>query len=253
ASGRNADLPRLVRAHAESEATNQIPQSVTLVFQGEGERLVVLRRWLRQQLRQPYKLDLTRFTALAIPTGALAVSVVGRGYHAGWPHKALNPVTGALHLIDEAVINGKIDLEEPGTLSFGIDVRLPPEMSLQEGERRALEPVVSWIGLRGLPFRIESPPGRSRGGYALSLDHPMVARLRKILSETLGVDGVYGEFGGTDASTLVGLTTPGGAPLPALVFGSMDPEAHYHEADESVDPKLLRGVAESIRRFIADP
>ncbi|MCI4335160.1 MAG: M20/M25/M40 family metallo-hydrolase, partial [Thermoplasmata archaeon] len=64
ASGRNADLPRLVRAHAESEATNQIPQSVTLVFQGEGERLVVLRRWLRQQLRQPYKLDLTRFTAL---------------------------------------------------------------------------------------------------------------------------------------------------------------------------------------------
>ncbi|HEV2449327.1 MAG TPA: M20/M25/M40 family metallo-hydrolase [Thermoplasmata archaeon] len=253
APGRGADLPRLVRAHAETEATNQIPQSVTLIFQGNGERLVVLRHWMRQQLRKPYRLELTRNTALALPTGALALSVAGLGYHAGWPHKALNPVTGALRLLDEAVINGKIDLEEPGTLSFGIDVRLPPEMSLPEGEKRALEPIRAWIAQRGLPFTVESPPGRSRGGYALPLDHPAVGRLRKILGETLGADGVYGEFGGTDASTLVGLTTRAGAPLPALVFGSMDPEAHYHEADESVDPKLIRGVAESIRRFIADP
>jgi acetylornithine deacetylase/succinyl-diaminopimelate desuccinylase-like protein len=253
ASGRGADLPRLVRAHAETEATNQIPQSVTLIFQGEGERLVVLRRWLRQQLRKPYRLEITHASALTVPTGALAVSVVGKGYHAGWPHRALNPVTGALHLLDEVVINGKVDLEEPGTLSFGIDVRLPPEMSLAEGEQAALDPVRSWISRRGLPFRIESPPGRSRGGYALPLDHPAVARLQGILAETVGSTGVFGEFGGTDASTLVGLTTPKGAPLPALVFGSMDPEAHYHEADESVDPKILRGIAESIRRFIADP
>ncbi|MCI4346230.1 MAG: M20 family metallopeptidase, partial [Thermoplasmata archaeon] len=253
ASGRGADLPRLVRAHAETEATNQIPQSVTLIFQGEGERLVVLRRWLRQQLRRPYRLEITRASAVSVPTGALAVSVMGKGYHAGFPHRALNPVTGALHLLDEVVINGKVDLEEPGTLSYGVDVRLPPEMSLADGEREALEPVRSWISRRGLPFQIDSPPGRSRGGYALPLDHPAVARLDGILRETLGARGVFGEFGGTDASTLVGLTTSKGAPLPALVFGSMDPEAHYHEADESVDPKILRGVAESIRRFIADP
>jgi acetylornithine deacetylase/succinyl-diaminopimelate desuccinylase-like protein len=253
APGRGADLPRLVRAHAETEATNQIPQSVTLIFQGEGERLVVLRHWLRQQLRKPYRLELTQNTAVLIPTGALALSVTGRGYHAGWPHKALNPVTGTLHLLDEAVINGKIDLEERGTLSYGIDVRLPPEMTLEEGERRALEPIRAWIAQRGLPCRVDSPPGRSRGGYALPIDHPAVGRLRRILGETMGADGVYGEFGGTDASTLVGLTTRSGAPLPALVFGSMDPEAHYHEANESVDPKLLRDVAESIRRFIADP
>jgi hypothetical protein len=60
---------------------------------------------------------------------------------------------------------------------------------------------------------------------------------------------VYGEYGGTDASSLAGIRTPTGAPLPALVFGSMDPPSRIHEAEESVDPRLLATVTAAIAAF----
>ncbi|MFI5414003.1 MAG: hypothetical protein ACHQ0I_05415, partial [Candidatus Lutacidiplasmatales archaeon] len=61
------------------------------------------------------------------------------------------------------------------------------------------------------------------------------------------------EYGGTDASSLRDLTTPRGAPLPALVFGCMDPEAHIHDAEESADPQKIAGVVQSILRFVREP
>jgi acetylornithine deacetylase/succinyl-diaminopimelate desuccinylase-like protein len=72
------------------------------------------------------------------------------------------------------------------------------------------------------------------------------------VSAELGEAGLFGEYGGTDASSLRGLSTPSGAPLPALVFGSMDPEANIHDVDESVDPRLIAGVARTIERFVLE-
>lgn len=252
-SGTRAVISRLVRAHAETEATNQIPQSVTLHFQGLGEQLVVLRRWLEQQLAPPFRLEIPAQLAMGTAPGTLALSVVGRGFHAGSPHRALNPVPATLRLLNEAVEAAKLDLESTGVVSFGVDVRLPPEMELAVGEARAMGLLREWIARRNLPARLEAPPGRQRGGYALSLQHPLVARLSAILAETLGGGGVYGDFGGTDASSLHGITTPSGEPIPALVFGSMDDGARIHEAEESVDPRRIQGVAEAIRRFVSDP
>ena len=62
--------------------------------------------------------------------------------------------------------------------------------------------------------------------------------------------GVFGEYGGTDASALRGMTTPGGKPLPAIVVGSMDRDARIHDAEESADPRLLGVVQRLLVRCI---
>ncbi|HEV2316724.1 MAG TPA: M20/M25/M40 family metallo-hydrolase [Thermoplasmata archaeon] len=250
---RGALRPRLTRLHAETDATNQIAQSVTFVFEGPGEKLLELRHWMLRQVPKPYRLARTDSTALTIPTGALAMSVVGRSYHAGYPHLALNPVPAALALIEEAINDAKIEDDPLVEATFGVDVRLPPEFSLEDGRARTLGPISEWIRLHPLGATIDAPPSRQRGGYALPADHPDVRRLERILERRLGARGVFGEYGGTDASSLVGLTTPAGDPLPALVFGSMDREAHIHEAEESLDPRLLAGVVASICDYVTEP
>jgi hypothetical protein len=68
--------------------------------------------------------------------------------------------------------------------------------------------------------------------------------------ELYGERGVFGEYGGTDASSLIGVKTPSGDDLPALVFGSMDRDAHIHEAEESADPRLIAATATLIERFV---
>jgi acetylornithine deacetylase/succinyl-diaminopimelate desuccinylase-like protein len=74
-----------------------------------------------------------------------------------------------------------------------------------------------------------------------------------LLREEFGASGVFGEYGGTDASSLATVRTPSGAPLPALVFGSMDRSANIHQAEESVDPSGLGSVIRTIERFILEP
>ena len=59
--------------------------------------------------------------------------------------------------------------------------------------------------------------------------------------------------GGTDASSLSGITATTGGPLPALVFGSMDRVAHIHEAEESVDPRLIARISSAIERYAREP
>jgi hypothetical protein len=68
-----------------------------------------------------------------------------------------------------------------------------------------------------------------------------------------GAKGVYGEYGGTDASSLVGLQTSKGEPIPALVFGLMGRTSHIHEAEENLDPVGVARVSETIRRFVLEP
>jgi acetylornithine deacetylase/succinyl-diaminopimelate desuccinylase-like protein len=253
ASPDGAYRPRLTRVHAETDATNQIAQTVTFVFEGPGEKLVELRHWLSRQVRPPFRLARTTSTALEIPTGALAVSVIGRSYHAGYPHLAHNPVPVALQLLEDTLMNAKIEDEPLASAFFGVDLRLPPEMALEEGRRRALEAVHHWTSRYDVGATIEAPLHRQRGGYALSPSHPTVTRLAGIMSRTFGVHGVFGEYGGTDASSLLGVRTPSGEPMPALVFGSMDREAHIHEAEESVDPKLLAQVVATIVAYVREP
>jgi acetylornithine deacetylase/succinyl-diaminopimelate desuccinylase-like protein len=81
----------------------------------------------------------------------------------------------------------------------------------------------------------------------------MVLRFERVLRDTLGAVGVRGEYGGTDASALRGLKTPGGKLLPAIVFGSMDPEARIHDAEESADPRKIAAVTTTIERFVREP
>jgi acetylornithine deacetylase/succinyl-diaminopimelate desuccinylase-like protein len=253
ASPRGALRPRLTRAHAETDATNQIARSVTLVFEGPGERLLELYHWLPLQLRRPFRLTRAESTSLEVPIAALAVAVIGRSAHGGYPHLAWNPVPAALELIGEAIGNAKIEDEPLVEATFGVDVRLPPELSLDEGRAGALERIRGWIAHHPAGATVVAPPGRQRGGYALPPDHPAAQKLARLLERHVGARGIYGEYGGTDASSLLGVTTPAGAPLPALVFGSMDRDAHIHEAEESVDPRLLGAIVGTICDFVREP
>jgi acetylornithine deacetylase/succinyl-diaminopimelate desuccinylase-like protein len=252
---RGALRPRLTRLHAETEATNLIPESVTFVFEGPGEKLLELGHWLPRQVPAPFRLMPTPQggTALSVPTGALALSLVGRGAHGGYPHLAHNPVPAAIELLEEALANAKIEEEPLVSATFGVDVRLPPEMALEKGKAEALRPAEEWIARHPVGAFLVAPPGRQRGGYALPPSNAMAKRLERILAQQFHVTGIFGEYGGTDASSLVGVETPAGTPIPALVFGSMDRSAHIHEAEESVDPKLLGGVVRTLVEFVREP
>lgn len=252
-SARGALRPRLTRAHAETDATNQIAQSVTLVFEGPGEKLLELHHWMQRQVAKPFRIARAESSALVVPTGALAVSLLGRSYHAGYPHQALNPVPPALALIDDAISNAKMEDDPLVEATFGVDLRLPPEMGLEEGRAKGLAPIQEWIAHHPIGATIVAPPGRQRGGYALPPDHPEVARLDRVMQRTFGGAGVYGEYGGTDASSLADLRTSSGAAMPALVFGSMDRAAHIHEAEESIDLRLLAAVVGTICEFVREP
>ncbi len=244
---------RLVAARAETEASNLIPRAVTLVFTGPPERLERLPDELGPRLPSPFSLERAGVTSLEVPAGSLALQVLGEGGHAGSPHKAHNPVPVALDLLKEAVGRGWVDTTAPGQARFTVDLRLTPEMELEEGVGPALARLRGWAGAHAPTARVEAPASRSRPGYMIEPDHPMVRKLVAILRTTLGSEKVYGEYGGTDASSLRGLTSHSGAPLPALVFGSMDERAQIHDVDESADPRLIAGVARTIERFVREP
>ncbi len=247
------DTVRLLAAHAETEASNLIPRTVTLVFSGPAERLDRLPAELAPRLPAPFVLERAGVSSVAVPDGALAVQVVGKAGHAGYPHKARNPVPVALDLLREAVGRGLLDASVPGAARFTVDLRLTPEMELEEGVGPVLARVRGWAAAHAPTARVEAPPSHSRPGYMLEPGHPMVQKLAGILRTTLGSDQVLGEYGGTDASSLRGLRSRSGEPLPALVFGSMDEAAQIHDVDESADPRLIAGVAATIERFVREP
>jgi acetylornithine deacetylase/succinyl-diaminopimelate desuccinylase-like protein len=244
---------RLVAAHAENEAANQIARALTLVFDGPPAALAAVEDQLAPLLPSPFRLAPAEHSALELPAGALALQVVGEAAHGGYPHRGHNPVSVGLQLLRAAVDRGWVDPTAEGTATYAVDLRLPPEMELDEGLRAALEFVRTGAAARAPHARLDAPAGRCRSGYALEPDAPVARRLQSILAQTVGSPGIVGEYGGTDASAIRGLAAPGGGPLPALVFGSMDVNARIHDAEESVDPRLLVGVAETIERFVREP
>jgi len=244
---------RLFAAHAETEAANQSAASVTLVFEGESGTLEGLAAQLSPLLGAPFRLEPAGATSLTVPPGTLALQVIGLATHGGYPHLGHNPVPAALRLLRAAIERGLLDGRAKGTAMFTVDLRLIPEMELEDGLAAALQYVRTYIANRAPTARIEAPAARCRAGYALPVDHPDLRRLAGILGETLGAKGVHGEYGGTDASALRDLLTPKGEPLPALVFGSMDHESHIHDAEENAEPRKIAAVATTIERFVREP
>jgi acetylornithine deacetylase/succinyl-diaminopimelate desuccinylase-like protein len=244
---------RLMAAHAETDAANQSAAAVTLVFRGEAPLLRDLLPRLSPLVGPPFRLEPAGATALRVGPGTLALQLIGEATHGGYPHRGHNPVPPTLGLLRAAIDRNLVDGGARGSATFTVDLRLIPEMELADGVSAALRYVRAYAENRCRTARIVAPPERCRAGYCLPVDHPALVRLARILSETMGSRGVRGEYGGTDASALRDLKTPKGAPLPALVFGSMDPEAHIHDAEESADPKLIAGVAATIARFVREP
>jgi acetylornithine deacetylase/succinyl-diaminopimelate desuccinylase-like protein len=249
----DAAVVHLIAAHAENDAANQIARAVTLVFSGPTAELETLATRFTALLPAPFRFEPSGLTALTVPLGARAFQVIGEAGHAGYPHRGHNPVPVALQLLRAGVDRGWIEGALPGITTYTVDLRLPPEMELEVGLAAALRFVRTGASTRSPHARIEAPPARCRSGYALSPSAPSVVRLQKILAETVHSPGIFGEYGGTDASAIRGLLAPDGSPLPAIVFGSMDVESGIHDAEESVDPRLLAGVATAIERFVREP
>ena len=240
---------RLVGARAETDATNQIASAVTLVFAGSPDQRADVPERCRAVLPAPFRVETSIVSSLTPPAGTTAIQVVGLSSHGGYPHRGHNPVPAALGLIRTAVSEGWMEPAAAAEATFGVDLRLTPEMTLEPTSSTVVGGLESWLREHRIDGTVSAPPERCRGGYALAPDHPTVLHLERLLREETGEGGVYGEYGGTDASSLAHLRTRSGAPLPALVFGSMDRAAHIHEAEESVDPRLLLAVSRVLYRF----
>ncbi|MFG1530546.1 MAG: M20/M25/M40 family metallo-hydrolase, partial [Thermoplasmata archaeon] len=129
---------RLRRAHAETDAGNQIPGRVTLLFDATDEG----RRWVEAQIERcrgtTYPLEAARSSALSLPSEGLALQVVGRAAHGGYPHRGANPVPATLDLLAEGMAAGLLDPQAQGTATYTVDLRLVPEMELEVGLSAAL-------------------------------------------------------------------------------------------------------------------
>ncbi|HEY6238246.1 MAG TPA: M20/M25/M40 family metallo-hydrolase, partial [Thermoplasmata archaeon] len=243
----------LVAVRAETDAANQIAEAVTLVFQGPGERLAGVPGTLAALVAAPFRVQPAgTSTALSIPRGALALQIVGQSAHGGYPHRGHNPVPEVLRLLGRPESRAWIEDEGPVASTFAVDLRLVPEMALEDGRQPALAQVRAALARVGGHGRVDAPDARCRRGYALAPDHPELLRLERILRAEGGESGIYGEYGGTDASSLSEVRTTAGEPLPAIVFGSMDRASHIHEAEESADPRLIGMVARTIERFVRE-
>lgn len=245
--------PRIVAIHAETDAANQAAQSVTLVLRGSEAQLSPLPAQLASLLSAPFRVETGAPTALQLSPGDLVLSVVGTSSHAGYPHRGHNPVPATVDLLDHALRAGWLDDSAPLVATFGVDFRLIPEVALEAGLRMALDYTRNWSAAHDSDARVVAPPDRGRGGYSMPPDHPALLKMERILASEFGGKGVYGEYGGTDASSLVGLKTSRGEPLPALVFGLMGRTSHIHEAEENLDPSGVARVTETIRRYILEP
>jgi acetylornithine deacetylase/succinyl-diaminopimelate desuccinylase-like protein len=244
---------RLLAAHSENDAANQIARAVTLVVGGPPADREALRSRLSPLVPAPFRLEVGGSTALSVPAEGTALQLVGESAHGGYPHRGHNPVPLTFQILRAAIDRGWLDGRATGTATFAVDLRLIPEMELEVGLSAALSFVRSWSAVHSPFARIDAPPARCRSGYALPIDHPAAVKMERIMRATFGVEGIRGEYGGTDASALRDLRTPANAPLPAIVFGCMDPETHMHEAEESADPRKIAAVAETIERFVREP
>ncbi|MGA7923917.1 MAG: M20/M25/M40 family metallo-hydrolase [Thermoplasmata archaeon] len=243
----------LESVHAETDASNQVAEAVSLVVGGTSAEIETALVRLQTYVRPPFSLRAGGSTAAPVPAGARLLQLVGKSTHGGYPHRGYNPVTATLSLLDRAITEGVLNGSRHVEATYGVDLRIIPEMPLHEAVDAALRQVAAWASDAHVPAQLTAPPDRCRGGYALPMDDPAIVKLERILRSTVETGGIFGEYGGTDASSLMGVTTPAGTPLPALVFGSMDRSSHIHEADESIDPRLWAGVIRTIERYVMEP
>ena len=253
AGPRAGSRPRLHAAHAESDAANQIAESVTLVFSGPPPELEELERRLTSAVRAPFRLSRAGASALVPPPGALAVQVVGQSAHGGYPHRGHNPVPASFELLRRAADEQWIASDGDLVATFAVDLRLIPEVALAPPLEAALDRVRRWAQVHSPEAVLEAPPARCRPGYSIPSGSGDLERLQRILAAEGGEAGIFGEYGGTDASSLASVRTPSGAPLPAIVFGSMDRASHIHEAEESIDPALMGTMVRTLYRFLSEP
>ncbi len=241
--------PRPMEVHAESLAANQIPASVTISLPPlPGVVLDAVVGPTGLKVPPPFAL---RWDAAGGSQGGPTITVSGISGHGGYPHEAANPVPIAVAVVRELGDRGIVDLSAKGTGEMTLDLRSPPEMEASRAVSTFREYFRAEIESTVAGARLEAPVDRTRSGYFLPVDHPMVRRVENVYEEVAHRPvGVYGEFGGTDASALRTLRTPGGAPLPAIVFGAMDARAHIHDAEESLDPARLREVVELLVRMV---
>ena len=242
--------PWLVAARAESDAANQIAETVTLLFRGTEPELGELDARMRAYVRPPYRLQAVGLTSLTLAPGLRGWQLVGQSAHGGSPHLGRNPVPATLGLLRSLTQSGPLQPDDAVRASYSVDLRLIPEMELASGVNEILAVLRAWSKVHAPAATIEAPAARMRAGYALPVDHPVVVRMEQILARLTGEHGVVGEYGGTDASSLREVRTPSGEPMPAVVFGSMDRTSHIHEAEESIDPRYLAAVSLAIEEFV---
>lgn len=229
--------------HSNSDAANQIPASVSLRFSGRKEELQELSEHFSKGIRGPFKSQST------LDKNTLSVEVIGKSGHGGYPHRALNPVPEATRALLSAIEAGLLEDSPVEAGSLTLDMRSPPEMESSE----AISIFMNYF--QRLRDEVEGakamvPPGRDRSGYFISANDPRVVEIERIYSEVCGRSvGIYGEYGGTDASTLRHLKTPAGDPMPVVVVGAMDDDAHIHDAEESIHPRCFNEVVELLVRW----
>jgi acetylornithine deacetylase/succinyl-diaminopimelate desuccinylase-like protein len=247
AEGKGNAPCHLLKAHANSEAANQIPATVTVTLGGSEEASGAFLKFLHERVKPPFRVETQKSSK------GLALDIVGRSGHGGYPHRAANPVPETVRLLSEAVRRGVLEDEPVKEGAMTLDLRSPPEMEsasaygIFESHFRALQTDVA--GVTAIV-----PPGRARSGYFLSPTDPVALRIQKLFTEVSGRPiGIYGEYGGTDASALRNITTPDGKPLPAVVLGSMDQAANMHDAEESLDPNRFREVVDLLVRLAENP
>lgn len=235
---------QLTALRSASLAANQIPAVVKLSFAGKTSALGKLESVLTSQVRLPFQLR------IQASEGELVAEVVGRSGHGGYPHRAHNPVPESARLLLEALQAGALEDGRVESATMTLDLRSPPEMEAEQALEifrnyfRQLENEVAGV-------KADVPPGRERSGYFISPSDPRVESLRRIFSEVSGrTVGIYGEYGGTDASALRRITTPRGDPMPVVVVGAMDETAHIHDAEESLDPRYFHEVIRLLTTWV---
>jgi hypothetical protein len=234
----------LSRWHSNSDAANQIPASVSLQFAGPQKALESLSSYLTHAVPQPFH------ATSRLEAGRLSLEIAGKSGHGGYPHRAFNPVPRTTQALLDALAAGVLGDSALRSGSMTLDLRSPPEMEVTE----ALAIFTNYFErLRSeVPgAHAVVPPGRERSGYFMKPTDPRVVELEHLFDSVSGRKvGTYGEYGGTDASALRYLTTPTGEPMPVVVVGAMDDEAHIHDAEESLEPRLFHEVVELIVRWV---
>ncbi|MBI4015574.1 MAG: M20/M25/M40 family metallo-hydrolase [Candidatus Aenigmarchaeota archaeon] len=171
--------------------------------------------------------------------GSGKIEILGKGGHAGLPHCFKNPIELSIPVMEE------LKIAESGTGRIGFDMRLIPEEDPNKAFRKFLG---FYRSIKPSGAKLTAPPERRKHGYFLKPKDPAVVLLKKSFESVTGKKHkVLGDYGGSDATSFIGLKTPDGKPLKALLFGSEGKGTNIHGANENAPPSALRKNMEIIK------